>query len=146
VWWLTPLIPAFGRQRQVDFWVRGQPGLQSEFQDIQGYTEKPCLKKQNKTKQTNKQKEYSRRGLPLEGICHEFLGRCEIWSQFFVHILYSSFILKQGSITFIYCVYWFEWWVLSVILYLRDAGLHKLPEIVVPFVLTSICPVPTSSP
>jgi hypothetical protein len=30
---------------------RGQPGLQSEFQDSQGYTEKPCLKKQ---KQTNK--------------------------------------------------------------------------------------------
>jgi hypothetical protein len=32
----------------------------SEFQDSQGYTEKPCLKKQNKTKQptkqTNKQK------------------------------------------------------------------------------------------
>jgi hypothetical protein len=38
------LIPALGRQRQ-DFWVRGQPGLQSEFQDSQGYTEKPCLKK-----------------------------------------------------------------------------------------------------
>jgi hypothetical protein len=48
-----PLIPALGRQRQVDFWVRGQPGLQSEFQDNQGYTEKPCLK--NKNKQTNKQ-------------------------------------------------------------------------------------------
>ena len=31
---------------------RGQPGLQSEFQDSQGYTEKPCLEKtkQNKTK------------------------------------------------------------------------------------------------
>jgi hypothetical protein len=29
----------------VDFWVRGQPGLQSEFQDSQGYTEKLCLKK-----------------------------------------------------------------------------------------------------
>jgi hypothetical protein len=27
----------------------GQPGLQSEFQDSQGYTtEKPCLEKQNK--------------------------------------------------------------------------------------------------
>jgi hypothetical protein len=26
-----------------DFWVPGQPGLQSEFQDSQGYTEKPCL-------------------------------------------------------------------------------------------------------
>jgi hypothetical protein len=24
---------------------RGQPGLQSEFQDSQGYTEKPCLEK-----------------------------------------------------------------------------------------------------
>jgi hypothetical protein len=31
------------RQKQVDFWVWGQPGLQSEFQDSQGYTEKPCL-------------------------------------------------------------------------------------------------------
>jgi hypothetical protein len=40
-----PLIPAFRRQRQADFWVRGQPGLQSAFQDSQGYTEKPCLKK-----------------------------------------------------------------------------------------------------
>jgi hypothetical protein len=52
-WWHTPVIPALGRQRQVDFWVRGQPGLQSEFQDSQGYTEKPCLekpKKQNKNK------------------------------------------------------------------------------------------------
>jgi hypothetical protein len=29
-----------------------QPGLQSEFQDSQGYTEKPCLEKQQ---QTNKQ-------------------------------------------------------------------------------------------
>jgi hypothetical protein len=28
-----------------DFWVRGQPGLQSEFQESQGYTEKPCLQK-----------------------------------------------------------------------------------------------------
>jgi hypothetical protein len=43
VWWCMPLIPALGRQRQVDFWVWGQPGLQSEFQDSQGYTEKPCL-------------------------------------------------------------------------------------------------------
>jgi hypothetical protein len=39
----------------VDFGVRGQPGLQSEFQDSQGYTEKPYLKKP-KPKQTNKQK------------------------------------------------------------------------------------------
>jgi hypothetical protein len=37
-------------QRQADSWVRGQPGLQSEFQDSQGYTEKPCLKKKKKKK------------------------------------------------------------------------------------------------
>jgi hypothetical protein len=48
-WWCMPLIPALGRQRQVDFWVWGQPGLQSEFQDSQSYTEKPCF--QSKTKQ-----------------------------------------------------------------------------------------------
>jgi hypothetical protein len=48
-WWHMPLIPALGSQRQADFWVWGQPGLQSEFQDSQGYTEKPCLKKKKKT-------------------------------------------------------------------------------------------------
>jgi hypothetical protein len=49
------LIPALCKQRQEDFWVRGQPGLQSEFQDIQYYTEKPCLKKPNQTNQQTKQ-------------------------------------------------------------------------------------------
>jgi hypothetical protein len=44
------LIPALRRQRQVDFWVQGQPGLQSEFQDSQDYTEKPCLEKPKKKK------------------------------------------------------------------------------------------------
>jgi hypothetical protein len=40
-----------------DFWVRGQPGLQSEFQDSQGYTETPCLKKkQTKPNQTKQEK------------------------------------------------------------------------------------------
>jgi hypothetical protein len=56
-WWRTPLIPALRRQRHADFWVRGHPGLQSEFQDSQGYTEKPCLEKQT-NKQTNKTKTY----------------------------------------------------------------------------------------
>ena len=55
-WWRTPLIPALGRQRQADFWVLGQPGLQSELQDCQGYTEKPCLEKQ-KTKNKKQTKE-----------------------------------------------------------------------------------------
>jgi hypothetical protein len=37
----------------MNFWVWGQPGLQSEFQDSQGYAEKPCLKKP-KTKRKKK--------------------------------------------------------------------------------------------
>ena len=49
-----PLIEAFGKKRQADFWVYGQHGLQSEFQDSQDYTEKPCLEK-NKTKQKKTQ-------------------------------------------------------------------------------------------
>ena len=50
-----PLIPALRRQRQADFWIGGQPGLQSEFQDSPGYTEKPCLEKQT-NRQTNQAK------------------------------------------------------------------------------------------
>jgi hypothetical protein len=59
--WHTPLIPALERQRQANFCVRGQPGLQSEFQDSQGYTEKPYLQKQKnkktKTKKTKNQQQ-----------------------------------------------------------------------------------------
>ena len=44
---------ALGRQRQADFWVLGQPGLQSEFQDSQGYTEKTCLEKPNNQNNNN---------------------------------------------------------------------------------------------
>jgi hypothetical protein len=42
------------REAEAGRFFQGQPGLQSELQDSQGYTEKPCLEnktKQNKTKQ-----------------------------------------------------------------------------------------------
>jgi hypothetical protein len=60
--WCTPLILALGRwgqgqgQGQVDLWVPGHFDLQSEFQDSQGYTEKPVSKsktKQSKVTQNN---------------------------------------------------------------------------------------------
>jgi hypothetical protein len=45
-----PLIPELGGQKQGDLSIRGQPGLQSEFQDSQDYTEKPWLEKQKQNK------------------------------------------------------------------------------------------------
>ena len=57
VWWYTPVIPALGRQRQADFCVRGQPGLQSEFKDSQGYTEEPCLEKQKQKEKRDQNKD-----------------------------------------------------------------------------------------
>ena len=51
--------PSTGRQKTgtlAKLRVPGQPGLQSEFQDSQGYTEKPCLEKQ-KTERKKKNKE-----------------------------------------------------------------------------------------
>jgi hypothetical protein len=63
-----PLIPALRRQRQADFWVLGQPGLQSEFQDSQGYTEKPCPeKKQKEKRKEKKRKEKKRKGKERKG-------------------------------------------------------------------------------
>ena len=51
------MIPALRRQRQADFCIPGQPGLQSELQDSQGYTEEPCLKKKKKKKKKERKKE-----------------------------------------------------------------------------------------
>jgi hypothetical protein len=68
-WWHTPLIPALGRQRQADFWVRGQPGLQSEFQESQVYTEKLCpppKKNQPKNRKQQQQKSSTSLSLPSD--------------------------------------------------------------------------------
>ena len=50
--------PSIQEAEQVDFWVRGQSGLQSDFQDRRGYTEKPCLES-NPPKKINKYKKVS---------------------------------------------------------------------------------------
>ena len=46
-------------KRQADFWVQGQPGLQSDFQDSQGYTGRYFPEKQTnkQTKKNKKQKQ-----------------------------------------------------------------------------------------
>jgi hypothetical protein len=78
-WWCTPLIPALGRQRQADFLVRGQSGLQSEFQDSQGYTEKPYLE-ENNNKNKNK-KRMSKKGCQQMGGGGEGEGNVKIASS-----------------------------------------------------------------
>jgi hypothetical protein len=39
-----------GVAEEGDLWVQGEPYQQREFQDSQGYTEKPCLKKKKEKK------------------------------------------------------------------------------------------------
>jgi hypothetical protein len=51
-----------GRGRQI-FLVRGQPGLQSEFQDSQGYTEKSCLGKKKKKKKKKERKKERKKAM-----------------------------------------------------------------------------------
>jgi hypothetical protein len=52
-----PLIPALGRQRQMDFWVRGQPVYKVNSRTPRAIQRNPFSKnKQNKTKQ-NKTKQ-----------------------------------------------------------------------------------------
>jgi hypothetical protein len=46
--------PSTGEAEARGFLSSGQPGLQSEFQDSQGYTEKPCLRKKNQKTLANK--------------------------------------------------------------------------------------------
>jgi hypothetical protein len=54
--WFMPLVPEIRRERHDDLPVQGQPGLQSKFQDNQGYRRKPCPEnKQTKKKTINKQ-------------------------------------------------------------------------------------------
>ena len=48
------MIPALGRQRQADL-LSSRPAWSTEFQDSQGYSEKPSLKeKRKKKKKKNK--------------------------------------------------------------------------------------------
>jgi hypothetical protein len=74
--WCTPLIPALGRQRQADFWVWSQPGLQSEFQDSQDYTEKPCLRKTKKKQKKKKKKELKIPQQCLKNLLYKGKGIC----------------------------------------------------------------------
>ena len=64
--------PSTQEAEAVDFCVRGQPGLQSEFQDSQGYTEKPCLEKPKTKKQTNKQ---TKDGAKTEEMADQWLAQ-----------------------------------------------------------------------
>ena len=49
-WWYMPVIPAFGREMQVDFWLWGQPGLKERvpgqpglYRDTLSQKKKDCI-------------------------------------------------------------------------------------------------------
>jgi hypothetical protein len=49
-WWCTPLITALGSQREAELLSSGL-AWSTEYQESQGYTEKPCLKRIDDVKQ-----------------------------------------------------------------------------------------------
>ena len=53
---LTVVAHAFNPSTREAEEVRGQPSLQSEFQDSQSYIEKPCFEKPKKKKKKKKRK------------------------------------------------------------------------------------------
>jgi hypothetical protein len=60
-WWRTPLIPALGRQRQADFWVRnGQPGRQWVPEQPGLYKETLCVREREREREREKQRERER--------------------------------------------------------------------------------------
>jgi hypothetical protein len=67
------------RKRQAYFCVQDQTGLQSEFQDSQGYTEKPCLKKQT-NKQTTKNALKKKKKKKKEDQCVDNLFLLRRWN------------------------------------------------------------------
>jgi hypothetical protein len=50
------LIPTLKRQRQADLWIRGQPSLQSKFQDSQGHTEKHYVEEKRREEKRREEK------------------------------------------------------------------------------------------
>jgi hypothetical protein len=78
------------RQKQADFCVQGQPGLQSEFQDSQSYTEKPYLEK---PKEKRKRKRKTDTQIDKPGmVAHTFNPRqrqADLW-EFKVSWLYRT--------------------------------------------------------
>jgi hypothetical protein len=85
-WWPIPLIPALGRQRQADFWVWGQPGLQSEFQDRETLSQKTKNKQTNK--QTNKKVNFLIREKKPDSGSTRLGGRSRWISEFEVNLVY----------------------------------------------------------
>jgi hypothetical protein len=67
--------------------TRGQPGLQSEFQDSHGYTEKPCLKKQKQNKNKNKRND-SKTAAPPKPTPHGVFTKLGSWCT--VHSLQAA--------------------------------------------------------
>jgi hypothetical protein len=63
--------------------------IQSEFQDSQSYTEKPCLKKQNKTKQNKKTKNNNNNKKPKP---------FESWEHYVLSIMGVSYLSLSGCV------------------------------------------------
>ena len=107
-----PLIPALGKQRQADLRVRGQPGLQSKFQNSQGYTKKPCLK--TTTKQNNPDRQTDGRDgmavLSDTGSSFRFVAEALSFRLTFSILLYSAVVHPWRNRGFLRCTTDYRTW------------------------------------
>ena len=95
-WWLLPLIPELGKQRQVDFLIQGQPGLQRELQDSQEYTEKSSLQPspQKKKGEKNERKQEGQKERKEERITlWTFWASCGVFVCLFVFVFLILLVL-----------------------------------------------------
>jgi hypothetical protein len=108
-WWWHTFDPSTREaERQVDFWVPGQPGVQSECQDSQGYTEKPCLEP-TKTKKTNKEQNKQTKNI-LSPNNYQSLSLLYFRSQIYLYLASATMLFVATILSlifrFLHALFW----------------------------------------
>jgi hypothetical protein len=107
----TPEAEA-GRFLSLDFWVWSQPGLQTEFQDSQGYTEKPCLEPphptlphppQKKGRQNNRNRGNPKKKKSLDPILKAYTQQNKQFDETYNFLdTYQALKLNQDQVSDLY--------------------------------------------
>lgn len=100
VWQCMPLIPAFGKERQVGLWFWAQPSLQREFQHSQGCIVRSCLEKQTKDfyQKKIKNETFKCQFMPNGGYMNDLIEFLVLFVRSFVCFEKGSCFVAQTSL------------------------------------------------